>query len=157
MAGIGMKIVGTAAQKEQFEHLVRESLGGGAGREGAVRPVGLALTGPVRYGNARVRIAAQKPDEGWRTQVHSLESFFAIDFLEKLKLREERFELRSGGMVGDFADATGELKAAGVSRGRLKEAFETATQVRRPADIGLVLRVCAMEGEDSGCERQLRE
>ncbi len=64
MAGIGIEIVGAAAQQKKLESLVGIALGGGARRERAVRPVGFALAGAVGDGDARIGIAAEKADEG---------------------------------------------------------------------------------------------
>src|SRR6202041_2114216 len=104
-----------------LEGLVGEALGGGAGGERTVGPVGFALAGAMSDCDARVGIGAEKADEGRGAEVHAIERLGAIDLFKESKLREQGFEVRAGEPVVDAADAAGQLEPAGMPGAGLKK------------------------------------
>ena len=93
-----------------------------------------------------------------RAEVHALSrDFRAVDLFEQLELEKQGFEVGAGEPELDAADAAGELEAAGMFGGGLKEAFEAGAEVGGAADVGLGVGFGAVEGEDGGGVRQLDE
>jgi hypothetical protein len=107
MGGIGVQVVGAAAEQEELEGFVGEAFGGGAGLEGTVGPVGFALAGAVGDGDAGVGVGAEVADEGGRAEVHAFQGLWAVDFFEEFELEKEGFEVGAGEAVFDAADAAG--------------------------------------------------
>ncbi len=143
-----------AAQQKQLEHLFCVALGGGARRERSVRPVSFAQAGPIRDCNSRIRIAAEKTDEGRMAQVHSLKHLCAENLLQKRKLREQRLELGTGELPFDAADEASEVQATRVLRRRLEQAVKSGAKIGRAADVRLGARVGAIKRKD---RRRLRQ
>ena len=157
MGGIGVEVVGAAAEQEELEGFVGEALGGGAGLKRPVGPIGFALAGTIGDGDARVGVAAEKTDEGRSAEVHAVERFRAVDLLEKFKLEKQGFEIRTCEAPGYAANAAGKLQAAWMFGRRLKETCQAGAEVGGAADVGLGVGFSAVEGKDGGAGGKLGE
>jgi hypothetical protein len=144
VAWIGREIVGAAAKEEELEGLLSVAFSGRVRRKGAVGPIGFALAGAMRYGDARVGITAQEADEGWTLQVETFQGLGAVNLLEEIELEEQRLEFGAGETPFNAADSGGELKAAGVFGRGLQKAGEACAEVGGAADIGLGVRVSSV-------------
>jgi hypothetical protein len=89
MSGVGVQVVGAAAQQEQLERLLGKAFGRRARRKRPVSPVGLALARAMGDGNARVGVPAQKAHKGRSPQVHPFQGFGAVNRFQQRKLREQ--------------------------------------------------------------------
>ena len=157
VAGIGVEIVGAAAQQEELERLFSKALGRRPRLEWPVGPLALALAGAVGNGDARIWIAAQEADKGRKSQVHALQALRAVDLLEQFKLEKQRLELRAGEAPLDVAHTASQLQAARMPGRGLEQTFQAAAQVGRAADIRFGVGFGAVKREDRLGMRQLGE
>ncbi len=69
--------------------------------------------------------------------MHAFQCLGAVDLFEQFKLKKQRFEIRAGEPPVDAAHPAGQLQAARMLGGRLKQAVKTRAQVGCAADVGL--------------------